>query len=73
MFIKIQIIEELVGEDFFVDLFCMSKSNFIFSTIGGGVPFTAHLLSGRKNKVLIGLIRYNKFFLIRCLVLIIYF
>ena len=61
------------GDDFLVDLFCMSKSNFIFSTIGGGVPFTAHLLSGKKNKVINWSNEYNKFFLIRCLVLIIYY
>ena len=61
------------GDDFLIDLFCMSKSKFIFSTIGGGVPFTAHLLSGKKNKVVNWSNEYNKFFLIRCIVLVIYY
>ncbi len=61
------------GEDFLVDLFCMSKSNFIISTVGGGVPYTAHLLSGRKNSVLNWSNEYNKFFPIRCIVVLIYF
>lgn len=61
------------GEDFLVDLFCMSKSNFIISTVGGGVPYTAHLLSGKKNKVINWSNEYNKYFPIRCLVLLIYF
>ena len=37
------------GEDFLIELFCLSKSKIIFSTLGGAVPKTASLMS--KNKI----------------------
>ena len=37
------------GEDFLVELFCLSKSKIIISTLGGAVPTTASMIS--KNKI----------------------
>ena len=50
------------GDDFLVDLFCMSKSKFIFSTIGGGVPFYSSPFEWKKIKLLIGLMSIINFF-----------
>jgi hypothetical protein len=61
------------GEDFLVDLFCLSKSNIIFTTVGGGVPFTAHLLSNKGIKIINFVNQLNFFIIIRLLVLIIFY
>ena len=37
------------GEDFLIELFCLSKSKIIISTLGGAVPKTASMIS--KNKI----------------------
>jgi hypothetical protein len=61
------------GEDFLVDLFCLSKSNIIFTTVGGGVPFTAHLLSNKGIKIINFVNQLNFFIIIRLFVLIIFY
>jgi hypothetical protein len=61
------------GEDFLVDLFCLSKSHIIFTTVGGGVPYTAHLLSNKGIKIINFVNQLNFFIIIRLLVLIIFY
>ena len=61
------------GEDFLVDLFALSKSKIIFSTVGGGVPFTAHLLSGERIKIIKFVNQINLFIFLRLFVLIIFY
>ncbi len=61
------------GEDFLIDLFCISKSKYVFSTVGGGVPFTAYLLSGKKCKVYNWLDEFNRFYFLRVFILLIYY
>ena len=61
------------GEDFLVDLFCLSKSKIIFSTVGGGVPLTAQLLNNKKAKVVNWSNELNKFIFQRILILTIYY
>jgi hypothetical protein len=61
------------GEDFLVDLFSLSKSNIIFTTVGGGVPFTAHLLSNKGIKIINFVNQLNFFIIIRLFVLIIFY
>jgi len=46
---KTQNFRQTNGEDFLIELFCLSKSKIIFSTLGGAVPKTASLMS--KNKI----------------------
>ena len=40
----------------FFELFCMSKSNIIISTLGGAVPTAARLISKKKLNFINGLI-----------------
>lgn len=61
------------GEDFLIDLFCIAKSKFVFSTVGGGVPFTAYLLSGKKCKVINWLNEFNRFYFLRIFTLSIFY
>lgn len=61
------------GSDFLVDLFSMSKSRYIFTTVGGGVPFTANLLSKKKNEVINWSSEFNKFILFKFLILTIFY
>ena len=61
------------GVDFLIDLFCISKSKIIFSTVGGGVPITAHLLSGKKNKIICWIDEMNRFYFLRIFFLLIYY
>ncbi len=39
------------GEDFLTELFCLSKSKIIISTLGGAVPDAACLISKKKIKL----------------------
>ncbi len=57
------------GDDFILDLFIMSESDYLISTTGGNVPDTALMISQKKNKKYIKWIstkqKYRIFFLIR--------
>ena len=61
------------GKDFLIDLFCLSKSKIVFSTVGGGVSYTAHLLSGGKSLVVNWLDEFNRYYALRVIVLSIYY
>ena len=61
------------GEDFLIDLFCMSKSKIILSTVGGGVPYTAKLISGERTKVINWSNQLNIFVFYRILILIVFY
>ena len=61
------------GEDFLIDLFCLSKSNLILTTIGGGVPYTAYLISGKKNFIKKWVNEFNIFLILRFFILFIFY
>lgn len=61
------------GEDFLIDLFSLSVCNIIITTVGGGVPYTAKLLSHKKIKIIKWIDQVNIFIFIRLLVLVIYY
>jgi hypothetical protein len=61
------------GDDFVLDLFCMAKSKLIFTTTGGGVPFTAKLISGQKLKIVSFINELNIYFILRLIFLFIYY
>ena len=61
------------GIDFITELFCLSKSKIIISTVGGGVTNTAYLISKKKIKIFKWTNILNLFFFIKLLVLTIYF
>lgn len=61
------------GDDFVSDLFCMAKSKLIFTTTGGGVPFTAQLISGQKLKIVSFINELNIYYIFRLIFLFIYY
>jgi hypothetical protein len=61
------------GEDFLIDLFCLSKSNLILTTVGGGVPDAAYLISGKKNFIKKWVNEFNIFFIFRFFILSIFY
>ena len=61
------------GQDFLADLFALSKSKIIFTTVGGGIPLTAHLLSGERIKIIKFVNQINLFIFLRLFVLIIFY
>ena len=61
------------GDDFVLDLFCMAKSKLIFTTTGGGVPFTAQLISGQKLKIVSFINELNIYYIFRLIFLFIYY
>ena len=61
------------GIDFITELFCLSKSKIIISTVGGGVTNAAYLISRKKIKIFKWTNILNPFFFIKLLVLTIYF
>lgn len=61
------------GKDFLIDLFCLSGSKIIFTTIGGGVPYTAQLLSTKKIRIVKWVDQINVFIFLRILVYVVYY
>jgi hypothetical protein len=61
------------GDDFVLDLFSMAQSKLIFTTTGGGVPFTAELISGQKLKILSFINELNIYYIFRLFFLFIYY
>ena len=53
------------GDDFIVDLFCLSNSKKIISSTGGGVPYTAKLLANKKIEIVNYIEQKNIFFLLK--------
>jgi len=61
------------GDDFVLDLFCMAQSKLIFTTTGGGVPYTAKLISGQKLKTISFINELNVYYIFRLFILFIYY
>jgi hypothetical protein len=61
------------GDDFVLDLFCMAQSKLIFTTTGGGVPYTAELISGKKIKTISFINELNIYYIFRLIFLFIYY
>ena len=61
------------GEDFLTELFCLSKSKIIISTLGGAVPNSASLISKKKIKIYKWTNIINLFIFFRFLILIIFY
>jgi hypothetical protein len=61
------------GDDFVLDLFCMAQSKLIFTTTGGGVPYTAELISGQKLKTISFINELNVYYIFRLFILFIYY
>jgi len=53
------------GEDFLIDLFCLSSSKIIISSTGGGVPLTASLISNKKIIIKNFLDEINIFYILK--------
>lgn len=60
------------GIDFVTELFCLSKSQSIISTVGGAVTQSAYLISGKKIKVYKWTDLKNFFYLFKFIILSIY-
>lgn len=60
------------GEDFVTELFCLSKSKIIISTLGGAVPITACLISKNSIKLYKWTDLLNIYFFFKILILIIF-
>ena len=54
------------GIDFITELFCLSKSKIIISTVGGGVTKAAYLISGKKIKIYKWTNIFNLFLFLKC-------
>jgi hypothetical protein len=61
------------GIDFVTELFCLSKSKIIISTVGAAVTNAACLISKKKIKIYKWTNIINLFFIIRVTVVIIFF
>lgn len=60
------------GYDFVTELFCLSKSSLIVSTLGGAVPLSASLISKKKIKVLKLTNQLNIYFILKLLIFLIF-
>ena len=69
---KIRSFRQTNGTDFLTELFCMSKSNIIISTLGGAVPTAARLISRKKIKFYKWTNRINFYIFFKYLILIIF-
>lgn len=61
------------GEDFLTELFCLSKSKLIISTLGGAVPESASLISKKKIKIYKWTDTINIFIFFKFLILFIFY
>ena len=60
------------GIDFVTELFCLSKSKIVISTVGGGVSNAAYLISNKKIKIYKWTNITNIFFFIKIIVLTVF-
>ena len=60
------------GLNYVADLFCLSFSNLILSTVGAGVTQSAHLISNQKVKFIKWIDTYNIFIILKILTILIY-
>ena len=61
------------GKDFVTELFCLSKSRIIISTVGGAVPNAASLISKKKIKIYKLTNIFNFYIFFKIVVLIIFY
>jgi 5'(3')-deoxyribonucleotidase len=61
------------GIDFITELFCLSRSKIVISSVGGGVVQAAYLISGRKIKIYKWINIINPFFFLRIITLVIFY
>ena len=61
------------GKDFIAELFCLSKSKMIISTVGGAVTNAAFLISNKKIKIYKWINILNLFFFTKIIILVVYF
>jgi len=61
------------GLDFITELFCLSKSQVIISTVGGAVTKSAYLISKKKIKIYKWINLLSIFYFLRILVLLIFY
>jgi hypothetical protein len=61
------------GLDFLTELFCLSKSQKILSTVGGAVPNSACLISKKKIKIYKWTNNFNYYIIFKLIVLFIFF
>jgi len=66
-------LRQTTGKNFVTDLFCISKSKLVISTIGAGVVQSAYYLSNQKLKIIILNNTFNIMFVFRLLVLTIFY
>ena len=60
------------GYDFVTELFCLSKSKLIVSSLGGAVPLSASLISKKKIKVLKLTNQLNIYFIFKWIIFLIF-
>jgi len=61
------------GADFLIDLFSLSASRIIFTTVGGGVPYTAQIMSSKKILIINWVNQINIFIFLRIFIYFIYY
>ena len=61
------------GADFLIDLFSLSASRIIFTTVGGGVPYTAQIMSSKKILIIKWVNQINIFIFLRIFIYFIYY
>lgn len=61
------------GKDFITELFCLSKSRIIISTVGGAVPNAASLISKKKIKIYKLTNIFNFYIFFKIVILIIFY
>jgi hypothetical protein len=64
---------ETSGKDFVTELFCLSKSKIIVSTVGGAVPNSAFLISKKRIEIYKWINIFNLFYFFRIIILVIFF
>tara|TARA_B100001741_G_scaffold281042_1_gene254604 strand:- start:94 stop:984 length:891 start_codon:yes stop_codon:yes gene_type:complete len=72
-FYKVNNFRQTNGKDFLTELFCLSKSQMIISTVGGAVPNTALLISKKKIKFYKWTNIFNFFIFIKIFIIIIFY
>jgi hypothetical protein len=70
---KINKFRQTNGVDFLTELFCLSKSQIIISTVGGAVPNSACLMSKKKIKIYKWTNNLNYYIILKLIVLFIFF
>ena len=64
---------QTTGKDFITELFCLSQSKIIISSLGGAVPISACLISKKKIKLYKWTNLLNFYIFFKILIMIIYF